>query len=64
MNKPNKYMLASRETLLGMALHRDQLKKELEAANEALMLLAGALTEADPSLTRVEMVKIAKEALK
>ena len=30
----------------------------------ALMLLAGALTEADPSLTRVEMVKIAQEALK
>jgi len=36
---------------------RDRYKK-------ALMLLAGALTEADPSLTRVEMVKIAQEAIK
>ena len=45
------------DEILNLLNDRDKFKK-------ALMLLAGALTEADPSLTRVEMVKIAQEALK
>jgi hypothetical protein len=46
MSKPNKYGLATRETLLGFELHRDQLKKDhkelAEAAENMLELLVKA----------------------
>ena len=51
-------MIIERDALI------DKLTNERDKYKKALMLLAGASTEADPILTRVEMVEIAKRALK